>query len=212
MEEHFYHVEPPRGWASVKDSIPAEKKVSIVCVTYERPLELKVLIGCMKVQTWQNFELLIYHDGPSERTRKVIFEYTDDPRIKYFETEERLNCFGHNMRGIGMQAATGDYIGLTNDDNYYAPVYLEAMLYQLQQHDTDVAYCNMIHSHLGWRPLQTRPVVGGIDAGGWVGKSNIIKATPWRDMGFCGDGTFVTDLVANGARFKKVEGYYFVHN
>jgi GT2 family glycosyltransferase len=207
----MYKVDPPRGWTSLIDNIPEDVKVTMVCVTYNRPLELQVLIGCMRVQTWQNFEILVYHDGPSDITREAVMKM-GDPRVKYFETEERLGGFGHHMRAMGIKEATGNYIGITNDDNYYAPVYLEAMLSSLITSGADVSYCNMIHSHQQWRPFDTFHQGGRIDAGGWIGRSEVIKSTEWHDLGFCGDGTYINDLVSKGTRFVKIPGYFFVHN
>ena len=42
----------------------------------------------------------------------------------------------------------GEFIGLSNDDNYYVPGYLEQIVNALA--DADIAMCEILHSYSGW--------------------------------------------------------------
>lgn len=207
---------PPRLWHS-KLPIPGDPLVSIIVPVYEpNRCDLEVLINCFQRQTYQNFEVIFVYDGPEEHgfvkchiTDK--YEGIDDERFRYYETSKRSNDFGHTPRQLGFKQAEGDYIGTTNQDNYYVPVYFESMLHEAVALDLDIVLCDMVHSHRDYSYLYTRPVIGEVDAGCWLAKAGIVKATPWRDKGFAGDGVFVMDI-AQSHKVGKVHSVLFVHN
>jgi hypothetical protein len=133
-------------------------------------------------------------------------------QVRLVETAERKDAFGHPWKDCGIQLARGDYLGITNDDNYYAPVYFEALLHVLTVQNVDLAYCDFVHSHKQWRFFEASPKKSKIDLGAWLVRSSAAKSTPWRDFGFAGDGTFVEDMMAKGLRAAKVPACLFVHN
>lgn len=83
---------------------------------------------CLAEQTCQDFEVLVYHDGPKATS------YEDDvagapcpSNIRFFVTDERENCWGHSNRDRGIRAATGTWIVHTNADNVFYPTLLERL-------------------------------------------------------------------------------------
>lgn len=69
-------------------------------------------------QTFKNFEILCYHDGPLVDSRLPM-------PIKINCSKTRYNDFGHSLRNIGIQEAIGDYIVHFNPDNILYPNALE---------------------------------------------------------------------------------------
>jgi glycosyltransferase involved in cell wall biosynthesis len=198
-----------RGWQPLP--VPGRPQVSLAVAAYHEPDALGCLLFSLKAQTYDRWEAVIVHDGPGPEVRELVAGLRDD-RIRLLETPERRGQYGHPWRRLGIDACTGAYIGLSNADNYYAPVYFEWMLAALIEQRADFAYCNMVHSYSRYSPVASRPGKGGLDLGAWVARAELVKATPWWDMGFMGDGTFIEDLLDRTAKVVHVPGFLFVHN
>lgn len=203
-------------------------KVSLVVASYlnedhRRLQSLLCLLYAVRAQTYPHWEVLVVHDGPvtSASALKELDRIDrhvtgggirKNPQFHLLEMDERKGQFGHPYRKAGIDAATGDYVGLSNDDNYYAPVYLEWMVSELQAKQAQLALCSMVHSHRQWQGIDGRPARGSVDAGSWLADAALAKATPWTDMGFAGDWTYFNALHKKAARTVKIGSYLFVHN
>ena len=198
-----------RGWTP--QLVPGQPKVSLVVATYRQVDELACLLYSLKCQTYDRWEAVVVHDGPGPEAAQIV-DAVGDARVVLVETPERRGQYGHPWRKLGIDRSTGDYIGLSNADNYYAPVYFEWMLSALVSAGADFAYCNMVHSYLRWAPLATRAEKGGLDLGAWIARASLVKATPWWDLGFMGDGTFIEDVLDGAEAIVHVPGCLFVHN
>lgn len=187
------------------------KKVTIICSAYNRPAQTALICYCFLAQTHTNWELHIIHDGANDEIIDAIKHITDT-RIFYHETKIRHNDFGHSQREQGLKYCHGDYMMWTNEDNYYAPVFLEKMLAAAAITEADFIYCDMIHSHQNYRLFQTSPRLGMIDMGAFIVKESIAKQLGFTDRDYCADGHFVDKAVALGIKTVKAEGVLFVHN
>jgi hypothetical protein len=193
--------------------------VSLVIASYvvddPRRIDAQLsLLYCLRAQTYRNWQAVVVHDGPDggrlDRVRKAM---ADDERIRVVAAPERKQCFGHPWRLWAVKkCTTGEYVGMANEDNWYAPVYLEALLHELVNLGGDFAYCDMVHSHKEWKPLETRPVRGRIDVGGWIAARVLVTNTPWTDMDFAGDATYIQALTGKARNIRKVKAHLFVHN
>ncbi len=179
-----------------------------------RMAALRVLVSCFQAQTYPHWEVLLTHDGPVADTARA--EWTalgQDKRIRLIETPERKLAFGHPWRLWSLvNHANGAVFGFTNDDNYYAPVYLEWMMHELISRKADMVYCDMVHSHKQWKALNTRPTYRHLDLGGFLVRAELARSTPWVDFSFKGDGTYINALAAKAKRAVKVPALLFVHN
>jgi glycosyltransferase involved in cell wall biosynthesis len=198
-----------RGWTPLP--VPGNPRVSVVVATYQQTDELACLLYSFKAQTYDNWEAVVVHDGPGEAARQIV-QRLDDPRVRLIETPERRGQYGHPWRTMGVEHATGDYIGLTNGDNYYVPVYFEWMLHVLVTQGCEFAYCDMVHSYARWGAVRSHPAREGLDLGAWIAEGRLVRATPWRDFGFAGDGTFIEDLLSRCAKAIHIPRSLFVHN
>jgi glycosyltransferase involved in cell wall biosynthesis len=102
-------------------------KFSIIVVAYQRYKEIKCLLHSLLSQTYDNFEVIVLHDGHDEQHANIMSEFLTDDRFKYIQTPTRFNDWGMSLRNIGLEMVTGDYVINTNDDNYYVPVYLDEL-------------------------------------------------------------------------------------
>ena len=209
-----------RMWKTRK--VPGNPLVSMVVASYLREDErrwssLMCLVWSLMAQTYQNWEVVIVHDGrlpPDEATRRKIerLENISLSKVRFLETPERRAKFGHPWREYGIKQAKGKYICLSNDDNLYAPVFVEALVAELVNGKNQFAYCDMIHSHQQWRFFSTQPRKSKLDLGAWIADGDLVRSTPWTDFSFSGDGTFIEALVKKAKGVVKVPSCLFVHN
>jgi hypothetical protein len=170
------------------------------------------------VQTNPVWELNIIYDGPPpEIIKEIIGSYTDD-RIKFFNSQKRLGNYGHpNRKQLLDKLACdpSDFILMTNDDNYYVPVFVEYMSQQATRL-VGIVSCNTIHSHFQYRVHESRLVENGIDMGAFIVRAQIAKIVGFRYEDFSADGKYAEEC-ANTCRAYKMEIVHlpkplFIHN
>jgi glycosyltransferase involved in cell wall biosynthesis len=103
-------------------------KVSVITPTYQREDLLLKAIECFQNQTFTDTEMLILDDSP-EKSQRVLDQAEKDSRIKYRHVLEKIN--NGQKRNLLIREASGEIIAHFDDDDYYAPTYLETMLEQL---------------------------------------------------------------------------------
>jgi hypothetical protein len=169
------------------------------------PDRLRLFLLAMQRQRYENWEVVAVTDGPNDAAARLVAE-VQDPRIRLIQTERRLGCWGHPYRQLGLDACRGEFIGLSNDDNYYVPGYLEQMLHALE--DADIAMCQILHSYVGWDA--TFP---GEDLGAWIARTRLIRQVPWPGNDFESDRQYIKSLTElPQVRVVKVNRNLFVHN
>lgn len=108
--------------------------VSIVTPTANRGPMLGLLLDCVRRQDHPNWEWLVLDDGdePSELLRRAA-----DDRIAYAYSRTRRSLGA--KRNELVSRAAGEVIVQFDDDDYYAPTYVSAMLAFLREQEADVA-------------------------------------------------------------------------
>jgi hypothetical protein len=193
-------------------------KVRILISSYlNKPYEnrintLKCLIYSLLSQTYQNFEILIHHDGPLEdKNLKEKIESIDD-RISFIETEERKNKWGfHERHALAVKDDNADYILFTNDDNYYVPVFLQHFINILTTKNSELVYCNLIHNERSYGVIDAFPEIGYVDLGCFITSLRLIKETSWDSFAKEADGIYFKKL-ASKTNAIKINNILFVHN
>ena len=105
-------------------------KISIVTPTLNREKSLPRLYDQFRKQTYPDCELIVLDDSPAPST---FFSMLTDPRVRYEHSRERLTVGSkHNLLA---SMANGEVIMHFDDDDYYAPNYVEAMLQHLGDAD-----------------------------------------------------------------------------
>lgn len=210
---------------------PGDPLVSMVVTAHKYVDTLGCLLFSLKCQTYKNWEAIVVHDGPAPpEIHTLLRDRVQDSRIRMIETPEVRGTWGHYSRQPGIEACEGDVIGITNEDNYYVPVYLEAMLHTLLTDEAHMVYCDYVHNYFNYSyftPNRLREV--GFDVGCWLARANLVKATPWIYYEFDGDATYAKALLAKAPHVARVrtpvngncqccptrwgqDACYFVHN
>ncbi len=200
------HVEPdvePLASLAVRVKYPADR--------------LLALLLSLRRQRYDNWEAVAVTDGPNPEAAALVAGL-NDPRVRLLETPERLGRWGHPYRQAGLDACRGDYLGMANDDDYYAPGYLEQMVQALEWTPADLALSSMIHSYFGWQQCQAfvRGPEVSADVGCWLARADLVRAVPWQGEAFTSDGDYVRRLaewaVKRGSNVATVERPLHVKN
>jgi predicted protein tyrosine phosphatase len=184
----------------------AEPLVSLIVRVKYAPDRMTAFMLSMRRQRYDNWQLVFVTDGRNAAARKLA-EDAADPRIKVVETEKALGRWGHPHRQAGIDASTGGLIGLSNDDNYYVPGYLEQMVNAIENEKADIAMCSMLHSYWGWQQVEA-----GHDLGSWIARRELISRTPWTGDYFFYDADYLALLKKNASRIAIVNRPLFIHN
>ena len=94
-------------------------RVSVLMLTYNRPQFIGKAIESILAQQFQEWELLVVHDGPNEEIPVVMQEWQKrDSRIHYFQRIVPGNIA--EATNFGLAHARGEYIAILDDDDYWA--------------------------------------------------------------------------------------------
>lgn len=112
----------------------AAPAISIITPTFNRHELLRAQHDIVRAQSRQDFEWLILDDGPQP---SAYFTGLCDPRIRYHHLEGAPMLVSAKRNWL-CQRATAPVIAQFDDDDYYAPDYLAAMLAQLESSGADI--------------------------------------------------------------------------
>lgn len=206
-------------------------KVLVIAPAFER---LPVIVSSMLAQTYHNWELHLVHSGPAPND----YPKFEDSRIIFTETPSPRGHYGHPTRETYLQLIRagklpGDYVVITNDDNYHAPFYLEKLVKALDENpDAPAAYCSaMVHNYAGYpgqvpapgkdhvedgyNVIQIKAERGFIDCAAVMVRAKAAGACGWPDYTHSSDWTYLNRIAqTNGGwgKFKVVPGVLLVHN
>lgn len=97
---------------------------SVIIPTHNRAHLLPRAIRSVLAQTLPDFELIIVDDGSTDETPAIVEEF-DDPRIRYVR---RSSASGVSAaRNCGIRQSRGEFVAFLDDDDEYAPCFLEKM-------------------------------------------------------------------------------------
>jgi len=205
--------------------------VHIIAVAYKKYGELRVFVQSWLNQSDRNWILTVIHDGHDDEFVEIMkyFATIEPDKIDYQCTDIRFNDYGHSLREIGLHSARGDYVLLTNADNYYIPKALEfinAALLEQQSSNVDVVMFDMVHSHSnpGRRKLPAYSFFEvsyqreSIDMGAAIVDTDLAKKTGFADKSFDADATYFESVArkknAGGEKLSiiKIPSILLVHN
>jgi glycosyltransferase involved in cell wall biosynthesis len=94
------------------------EKVSICIPSYKRVHFLERLLNSISVQTYKNYEVIITDDSEDDTVSDFVKKYADVLPIFHYKNNPSLGTPRNWM--AGMNKATGDWIKLIHDDDWFA--------------------------------------------------------------------------------------------
>ncbi len=122
-----------------------EYKITVISPCFNSQNTLKRCIESVIMQTigFENIELILYDDGSTDNTKKVIKQYCDkyENIIPIFSNSNHGPGFG---RDVAISKSNGEYIMFIDSDDEYEPTVCETLLNEIND-DIDIVSCNYIH-------------------------------------------------------------------
>lgn len=113
-------------------------KVSIITVVYNRAKTIERAIQSVLNQSYKSIEYIIIDGASKDGTMQVVNQYRDQIAVIVSEKDKGM----YDALNKGIQAATGDLIGILHADDEFASVHeIEKIVAHLQQHPSlDAVY------------------------------------------------------------------------
>lgn len=137
-------------------------KVSVIVPVYNGENLLSQAIESVLSQTFQDFEILIIDDGPSDQSPNIIKQYEEQypEKVKYLEHPNHKNCGISASRNLGIQNAAGEYVAFLDSDALWLPEKLEHQVKILDNHQ-DVGLVSCVLALIDEQGNPTKKMSGG---------------------------------------------------
>jgi glycosyltransferase involved in cell wall biosynthesis len=191
-------------------------KIEFIIPTYERTDHLMCTISSIRAQSSKKWKIHVVADCPPDGTMDKIIDYfKDDDRIKFTILPERYNDWGHTPRNYGLERATEDWIVMTGEDNYYAPVFVDNFL-EVANTNCHFVFCNMVHNWTNYQyfPIDCQPIWGKIDIGNFMVRREYAQQMRLDVTIEQADGVFVEEYLKKFPlkQIIKINKFLYVHN
>ena len=114
--------------------------ISIIVPVYNVDKYLSKCLDSIINQTYSELEIILIDDGSVDKSGNICDEYADkDKRIKVMHKKNEGVSVARN---IGLEMATGEYIGFVDGDDYIAPDMFEKLYNNLIDNSADVSICD----------------------------------------------------------------------
>jgi glycosyltransferase involved in cell wall biosynthesis len=190
-------------------------KIEFVIPTYNQPDHLMCIISSIRAQTKDAWKVHVVADCPPAGTLDKIIDYfKEDSRIKFTILDKRYNDFGDTPRNYGLQNATEEWVVMTGEDNYYAPLFVENFL-EMATKDVNFVYCNMVldTKDKKYIPIDTSLNLGYIDTGCFMTRTELAKQIMLEPkyVGYA-DWVFADKYTKKFDGVNKTKKVLYVHN
>ncbi len=113
--------------------------ISIIVPAYNIEQYLPKTLDSIINQVYQNLEIIIVNDGSKDNTAVIIDSYAEkDARVKAIH---KANGGVTSARLAGLAAATGEYVGFVDGDDYIEPEMYERLLSNALKYNADISHC-----------------------------------------------------------------------
>lgn len=96
-------------------------KFSIITPTYKRPEKLLRAVNSLLAQTYQDWEMIIVNDSPTDTTYKEFSSSINDARIHYHINDTNKGVNYSRNYALEKVSADSKWVILLDDDDYFAP-------------------------------------------------------------------------------------------
>lgn len=159
--------------------------ISVIVPVYKVEPYLDRCVQSIVDQTWKNLEIILVDDGSPDGCARMCDEWARrDARIRVIHKE---NGGLSDARNAGMAAATGEYIGFVDSDDWIEPDMYRLLYEQMERTGSDIAACGIQMDWEDGTPPRQLTKVGSCvleaeDAMRAVIEESWIKAPVWYKL------------------------------
>ena len=127
-------------WRSVQKLSNNSKKVSIVVPVYNVEKYIDRCLESLVNQTLKDIEIIVVNDGSTDNSKEVIEKYQKEyPEMLKVYTIK--NSGAAKARNIGLEKASGEYIGFVDSDDFVSKTMFEELYNKAINDNADVVKC-----------------------------------------------------------------------
>ncbi len=115
-------------------------KISVIIPVYNAAPFIDECIKSLLVQTLSDCEFIFINDGSKDNSTEIIESYTDSRIILINQLNQGISM----ARNAGVNAATGEYIGFLDNDDYIKSDMLEILYTTANANDLDIVVSKTI--------------------------------------------------------------------
>jgi glycosyltransferase involved in cell wall biosynthesis len=120
--------------------------ISVIVPIYKVESYLRQCVESILRQSYSDLEIILIDDGSPDKCGEICDEYAQkDARIRVYHTENKGISAARN---VGLDVATGDFIGFVDSDDWIEPNMYEVLLYAIIQNNADVSVCGSWYEFL----------------------------------------------------------------
>lgn len=114
------------------------KKVSVIVSAYNAHDSLARCLGSLVNQTLEDIEVVVVNDASKDDTLAICNRCKEafPDKVVVVDSKENLGCGG--ARSLGLDAATGEFIGMADADDYVAPTMYEKLYAKAMETGADI--------------------------------------------------------------------------
>lgn len=134
-------------------------KISVIVPVYKVEPYLAGCVDSLLAQTLQDIEIVLVDDGSPDGCGGICDEYAArDSRIRVIH---QGNQGLPGARNSGLRAASGDYVGFVDSDDYIDPDMFEKLYEAARENDADFVMCDYIRESVDGQTPVTKDISGG---------------------------------------------------
>lgn len=111
-------------------------RISIIVPIFNAAFYLKDCLESIRVQTFQDFEVILVDDGSTDDTIQILEYYSaENHRFQVYHQEHRGVS---SARNVGLKYATGEYLCFVDADDQIAPTYIDDLYQAIGEADSSM--------------------------------------------------------------------------
>lgn len=126
-------------------------KLSVIVPVYNMAAEgkLQFCLDSLVNQTISDYEIIAVDDASTDNSLEVLQEYAGKYPDKVRVLAHEVNRRQGGAKNTGLKAATGEWVGFIDSDDWVTPDYYEKLLRRAEETGADMVGCdyNLVHSH-----------------------------------------------------------------
>jgi len=141
-----------------RPQLTPQSKLSVIVPVYNVARYLPICLDSLLAQSRPLDEILLIDDGSTDACPAILSEYAaGHPSLRVIRRE---NGGLAAARNTGLDAASGEWVGFVDSDDWVVPTMFERLLALANDHALDIALCNGLYHFDGRRadaPIYTDP-------------------------------------------------------
>lgn len=115
--------------------------VSVIVPVYNIEKYLVECLDSLANQSLNNIQVILVDDGSTDNSGEICKEYVETH--EGFEYYYKENGGTASARNVGLEHATGEFIGFVDSDDWIEPDMFETMYLKAKEDNADILYCVM---------------------------------------------------------------------